>query len=57
MNPLSSMNSIWELNSCIKVHILSCIVSQSKVWPASLRLMDNPQFQFGMALKTEEKSK
>ena len=32
-------------------------VSQSKVWPASLRLMDNNQFQFGMALKTEEKSK
>lgn len=28
-------------------------VSQSKVWPASLRLMDNKQFQFGMALKTE----
>jgi alkyldihydroxyacetonephosphate synthase len=32
-------------------------VSQSKAWPASLRLMDNKQFQFGMALKTEEKSK
>ena len=32
-------------------------VSQSKVWPASLRLMDNSQFQFGMALKTEEKNK
>ena len=27
-------------------------VSQSKVWPASLRLLDNKQFQFGMALKT-----
>ena len=27
------------------------------MWPASLRLMDNNQFQFGMALKTEEKSK
>jgi alkyldihydroxyacetonephosphate synthase len=27
-------------------------VSQSRVWPASLRLMDNQQFQFGMALKT-----
>lgn len=33
------------------------LVSQSKVWPASLRLMDNKQFQFGMALKTEEKNK
>jgi alkyldihydroxyacetonephosphate synthase len=32
-------------------------VSQSKVWPASLRLMDNQQFQFGMALKMEDKSK
>ncbi len=32
-------------------------VAQSKVWPASLRLMDNKQFQFGMSLKTEEKSK
>lgn len=32
-------------------------VGQSKVWPASLRLMDNKQFQFGMSLKTEDKSK
>lgn len=32
-------------------------VSQCKVWPASLRLMDNKQFQFGMSLKTEEKNK
>ena len=33
-----------------------CLVSQSKVWPASIRLVDNQQFQFGMSLKTEEKS-
>lgn len=32
-------------------------VAQSKSWPASLRLMDNKQFQFGMALKMEDKSK
>lgn len=32
-------------------------VSQTKVWPASLRVVDNKQFQFGMALKTEEKGK
>jgi alkyldihydroxyacetonephosphate synthase len=41
----------------MKVFLVFIIVSQSKVWPASLRLMDNKQFQFGMALKTEEKSK
>ena len=29
----------------------------SKLWPASIRLMDNKQFVFGMALKTEEKNK
>lgn len=32
-------------------------VAQSKSWPASLRLLDNKQFQFGMALKMEDKSK
>ncbi len=32
-------------------------VSQTGVWPASLRLIDNKQFTFGMALKTEDKSK
>lgn len=32
-------------------------VSQSKVWPASIRLVDNQQFIFGMSLKTEEKNK
>lgn len=41
----------------MKVYLYSILVSQSKVWPASLRLMDNKQFQFGMALKTEEKNK
>ncbi len=41
----------------MRVHLYSILVSQSKVWPASLRLMDNKQFQFGMALKTEEKNK
>jgi len=29
----------------------------AKLWPASIRLMDNQQFVFGMALKTEEKNK
>jgi len=33
------------------------LVSQSKVWPASIRLVDNQQFIFGMSLKTEEKNK
>jgi len=33
------------------------IVAMSKLWPASIRLMDNEQFVFGMALKTEEKNK
>ena len=33
------------------------LVSQTRIWPASLRLVDNKQFVFGMALKTEEKSK
>ena len=28
------------------------IVSQCKVWPASIRLVDNQQFVFGMSLKT-----
>lgn len=32
-------------------------VSQSKIWPASVRLIDNKQFKFGMALKTESNSK
>lgn len=32
-------------------------MAQSRIWPASLRLVDNKQFAFGMALKTEEKSK
>ena len=41
----------------MKVNFSLNLVSQSKAWPASLRLMDNKQFQFGMALKTEEKSK
>ncbi len=39
------------------VKLMIILVSQSKVWPASLRLMDNKQFQFGMSLKTEEKNK
>lgn len=51
------MNFNWELNLCMKVNANLFLVSQSKVWPASLRLMDNKQFQFGMALKTEEKNK
>lgn len=57
MNLSSSMNSILESSSCIKVYLSIIVVSQSKVWPASLRLMDNKQFQFGMALKTEDKNK
>lgn len=32
-------------------------VSQSKIWPASVRLIDNKQFKFGMALKTESHNK
>lgn len=32
-------------------------VAFSKQWPASCRLVDNEQFKFGMALKTEAKSK
>ncbi|KAL4465819.1 hypothetical protein ABPG74_004056 [Tetrahymena malaccensis] len=32
-------------------------VAISKQWPASCRLVDNEQFKFGMALKTEAKSK
>ena len=32
-------------------------VSQSKIWPASIRMMDNEQFKFGMSLKTHPKSK
>lgn len=32
-------------------------VSKSKVWPASIRLVDNKQFVFGISLKTEEKNK
>lgn len=32
-------------------------VSNSKIWPASIRLIDNTQFQFGLALKTETESK
>lgn len=31
---------------------INFLVSQSKVWPASIRLVDNQQFQFGMSLKT-----
>ncbi|EGR32374.1 hypothetical protein IMG5_085430 [Ichthyophthirius multifiliis] len=31
--------------------------AQEKQWPASCRLVDNQQFKFGMALKTEVKSK
>jgi alkyldihydroxyacetonephosphate synthase len=27
-------------------------VAQSKLWPASIRVVDNKQFAFGMALKT-----
>lgn len=30
-------------------------VAQSKLWPASIRVVDNKQFVFGMALKTESK--
>jgi len=29
-------------------------VGKSRIWPASLRLVDNIQFQFGQALKTEQ---
>lgn len=32
-------------------------VGRSKIWPASIRLVDNLQFQFGMALKPESDSK
>ena len=32
-------------------------VAMAKMWPASIRLMDNNQFVFGMSLKTEVKSK
>lgn len=32
-------------------------VAKSKIWPASIRLVDNTQFQFGMALKTPNHSK
>lgn len=32
-------------------------VARSKVWPASLRLVDNKQFIFGMNLKTEDQVK
>lgn len=32
-------------------------VSNSKIWPASIRLIDNIQFQFGLALKPEVESK
>ena len=32
-------------------------VARSGIWPASLRLMDNTQFQFGAALKTEKHDK
>jgi len=38
-------------------YISNNLVSQSRVWPASLRLLDNKQFVFGMSLKVEEKSK
>lgn len=57
INLLSSISLNLESNLCIKVHFVVNLVSQSKVWPASLRLMDNKQFQFGMALKTEDKNK
>ena len=57
MNLSYFMNSILELNSCTMVNKDLILVSQSKAWPASLRLMDNKQFQFGMALKTEDKNK
>ena len=30
-------------------------MAQSKIWPASIRVVDNKQFVFGMALKTESK--
>lgn len=32
-------------------------VAMSKVWPASIRTVDNEQFKFGMALKPEQHSK
>lgn len=57
INLSSSINSNLESSLCIKVYFTYILVSQSKVWPASLRLMDNKQFQFGMALKTEDKNK
>ena len=32
-------------------------IANSKIWPASIRLIDNTQFQFGLALKIEAESK
>lgn len=32
-------------------------VGKSRIWPASLRLVDNVQFQFGQALKLESESR
>lgn len=32
-------------------------VGRSKIWPASIRLVDNLQFQFGVALKPESESR
>ena len=52
MNQLFSMISRSEQNLCIKVDFEIILVSQSKVWPASIRLVDNQQFQFGISLKT-----
>lgn len=52
MNQLFSMTLKSEPNLCMKVIFLSNLVSQSKVWPASIRLVDNQQFVFGMSLKT-----
>lgn len=41
----------------MKVYLLINLVAKSKIWPASIRLVDNKQFVFGMALKTQEKNK
>jgi len=52
MNQLSFTIFNQEPNLCMIVTYFANLVSQSKVWPASIRLVDNQQFQFGMSLKT-----
>ncbi len=32
-------------------------MARSRIWPASIRLVDNLQFKFGQALKAEEHSR